>query len=563
MLEYVLFGALGGAGLCAGFVVQRRRLRAWQKAVSTCGLQVVETSVWKQQLTARAGPLEVTIEACSRTGQSARILVRVPGAPDFSSLNIRREPLLAQEIESGDVAFDRTFFLEGPVGLVLALLDAETRRLLLRANIACRLEISTGILRTEPLPLEQIPHVLPHLLDIARRFDPSMNVPRRLAENAMRDPEAGVRLGNLFFLIRELPGAPETIEALGTARSDPSPEIRLQAARALGAEGRDILLELAEGLVDDTVSAEAVRALDRELPLERARSILHRAMARRRIQTVRACQEALGLWGEAQRLADNARHDPVAGVRLRNLLVLVREFPGEPGTLETLRLACSDPSLQVQLHAAMALGAEGRDLLIELAESLADDAVSAKAVKALDRKLPLERTKALLHHALDRSCIQTARACLESLGQKGGAEDIDLLAEVMKFAKSELAPAAALALGATGNPAAEPPLLLALQRAMPDLRVAAAHALGRAGTAAAVLPLQEAAERSPHDQELQRATHQAIAEIQARLQGAAPGQLSLAGVEAGQLSLAATETGQLSLADDAAGRLALPPEEPG
>jgi hypothetical protein len=119
-----------------------------------------------------------------------------------------------------------------------------------------------------------------------------------------------------------------------------------------------------------------------------------------------------------------------------------------------------------------------------------------------------------------------------------------------------LATAAALALGTAGNAAAEPALIPALQREQEDLLIAAANALARVGSVAAVLPLKEAAERFPRNPELQRATRQAIAEIQSRLPGASPGQLSLAGTEAGQLSLAQDEAGQLSLA-------ASPAEEPG
>jgi len=47
---------------------------------------------------------------------------------------------------------------------------------------------------------------------------------------------------------------------------------------------------------------------------------------------------------------------------------------------------------------------------------------------------------------------------------------------------------------------------------------------------------------------MRRTARQAIAEIQSRLAGAAPGQLSLAAGESGQLSLAEGEEGQLSLA---------------
>ena len=146
---------------------------------------------------------------------------------------------------------------------------------------------------------------------------------------------------------------------------------------------------------------------------------------------------------------------------------------------------------------------------------------------------------------------------------------MDALAKVMEEEEGELAAAAARALEATGSPAAEPPLILALQREQADLmilalqreqanlRVAAAKALGRVGSVAAVLPLKEVAERSWFDFELRRATQQAIAEIHSRLPGASPGQLSLAGAGAGQLSLATDPAGQLSLQPGEPGQLSL------
>jgi len=80
--------------------------------------------------------------------------------------------------------------------------------------------------------------------------------------------------------------------------------------------------------------------------------------------------------------------------------------------------------------------------------------------------------------------------------------------------------------------------------------VAAARALGRVGSAAAVAPLKEAEARR-REPDLTRAARQAIAEIQARLPGASPGQLSLASGETGSLSLAEDERGRLSLKEDA------------
>jgi hypothetical protein len=438
--------AFAALGLSLGFVQRHRRVRAWQDALRACGLQVTEPPGWSRQLTARAGPVAVKIETCGNKGRLTRITVWIPGPPDFHSLRIRREPLVrwGREIEIGDKAFDEMFFIEGPPRLVLALLDAETRRLLIQANTVSRLEISNGTLRAENMADRMVPYVLPLLLNIAHRFVQPMDVLRRLTENATRDPEPGVRLQNLSLLIRELPDNPWTVEAL--------------------------------------------------------------------------------------------------------------------------RTACSDKNLEVRLLAARNLGAEGRGVLLDLAESLEDDAVSAKAVAALGRELPLERTRALLSNALRRRCLQSARTCLEALGQNGNAEDVDLLAKVMELEQGELATAAAQALGGTGrglSARAEPPLILALQREQPaDLRAAAAQALGRIGSVAAVLPLKEAAESSWLDLDLRRAARQAIAEIQSRLSGASPGQLSLASSEAGQLSLAQDGDGRLSLAIDPAGQLSLPPREP-
>ncbi|MBW8879469.1 MAG: HEAT repeat domain-containing protein [Acidobacteria bacterium] len=438
-LCFVLYGS--GLALLVSRL-GRKTLQSWQSAVTSCGLRVEKTSnPWgRLWLEARDGPLAVKIQVPEgRRKYRCQITVGIPpGPPGFSGVRIRREktkPSGAHEIEIGDEPFDKAFYIVGPERLLTALLDVEMRQLLVSVNAqSMDLEIVNGELGVGTFG-GGIADLLPFLLDVARR-----------------------------------------------------------------------------------------------------------------------CAQPLDV---AQRLADNARQDPDAGVRLRNMLLLAREFPGEPATREVLRTACADASPRVRLRAAQELGAEGRAVLLELAESIADDETSAQAVSSLGRELPVERTRALLVQALRRRLHQTARACLEALGGSTAPEDVDTLVKVMAREKSELAAAAATALGKTGSPAAEPPLIQALQSETRDLQVAAADALARIGTVAAVLPLKEAAERSDRDPVLLKATRQAIAEIQLRLPGASPGQLSLAGTEAGRLSLAPTEAGQLSLADDPAGQLSL------
>jgi len=441
MLESLTLVLLVGAGsIAAKISLDRQRLRRWEEAVTDCGLQVEESSsLLKPRLRARSGPVTVRLRSCGDKGKSTLIVVQAPASPELGKVRIRPEPMIqvGGEIEVGDGRFDDAFRLEGPPQVVLALLDAKTRRLLSEVKERAKVEIAHGELRSivyrEKRNAGLLPTLLPALLEIARHLPAPQSMVERLTGNATRDPEPGVRLQNLLLLARELPGSPETEGALRQACSDTVPGIRLQAARELGAEGRGVLLELAEGLEDDGVSAEAVAVLAPELAFERLVSLLSQARSRRSLRTARAGLEALG--------------------RLR------------------------DPA-------------------------------------------------------------------------------VETLTKVLEEEYGELAPAAARALGETGSAAAEPALLQALARDDAEVRVAAAEALGHTGTAAAVLPLQEAAGLLPG--ELHRAARQAIAEIQSRLHGAAPGQLTLAGAETGQLSLA-QEGGELSLAEDPAGQLSLPP----
>jgi HEAT repeat protein len=252
----------------------------------------------------------------------------------------------------------------------------------------------------------------------------------------------------------------------------------------------------------------------------------------------------------ASQLAHNATTDREPGVRRENLLALVREYPDDPVTRETIRAACGDPSDDVRVRAASALGDEGRPTLLEVARREdSDDVAAGRAVAALGDHLTIEVAKEILGRALRSRRTETAHECLASLGRRADATVVPLIAKVLAIENGELAATAARALAETGLPAAEAPLLAALERDTPAIRVAAAEALGRVGSAAAVLPLKEI-ETQYRDDATRRAARQAVASIQSRLPGASPGQLSLASADAGAVSLAEDETGRLSLDRD-------------
>jgi hypothetical protein len=259
----------------------------------------------------------------------------------------------------------------------------------------------------------------------------------------------------------------------------------------------------------------------------------------------------------ARRIAENLKGEPEAGVRRQSLAFLAREFKDHTATREALLAAREDPDAEVRLRAGLALGPDGRDVLLAVAgERGVDDATAERAVVGLGALLTVEEARGLLRDALRSRRLRAARACLGALGRREG-EAVATLAKVLALEAPELAVAAAEALGETGDAGAEPPLVSALGSPHETVRVSAARALGRTGTASAVVPLRESEASDPR---LRAVARQAIAEIQSRAKGALPGQLSLAESNAGALSIAEDEPGQLSLAGEAgAGEHRVPP----
>jgi len=442
----------------------KSRGAAWAnaaRAVGLTGVEQFETLGIPSKLTGRSGPLEVTLERYQHGKHESGTRISIAGmGHEAAGLSLRREGLATafekvvgeREIELGDAAFDAELFVQGSPPLARALLDADTRRLLVTllrgavplasGSVSARVSLTGGVLRADlqrgmfSASGERLPEVLAALLAAARRLVAPADIAQRIADNLAREPEAGVRLHGLLMLLREHGHHPAARAAMLEALADASAEVRLRAALALGEEGRGTLLALATGAeTDDAQSAAAVSALAERLPPESAEDVLLRAVRARR--------------------------------------------------------------------------------------------------------------------------TATARACIERLGGGGDPAAVAVLARVLEREQGELAEAAATALGALGHAVAAAPLTAALTAPAIAVRAAAAAALGRVGDVSAVPVLRAAAAAGDADGALKRAVRQSIAEIQARLSGAAPGQLSLAatGAEGGRLSLAeasGTSTGRLSLLDEAA-----------
>jgi HEAT repeat protein len=441
------------------WVTSTERSRKWRDAATAVGLTDVTARRFLNVEYAISGIVEglrVTIETYQRGKHEHGTRIIVGGLRHGTyQLSMRTEGVTSaiektfgeREIEVGDPAFDSEAYLQGAPALVRAVFDAETRQ-------ACRGLLAGRITATGP-------------------------------------------------------GGTRTIEHLRTSLSD-----------------NELRVEIRSSLFDRT---------EDWLP-----SILGQVVALGR--RLRRPEDLPG------RLADNTRREPLDDVRLANLRTLTAEFSQHAAAREALLAALGDAAPAVRLFAATALGAEGRDTLLALAEGPGPGHVAAGAITALGQAFEPERAVARLRTAEQAGDPDVCRACVESLGRSGRLDVVETLVPLLDAPADEVAVAAARAIGELGAATAEAALVLALGHESGERRVAAAGTLGRVGSPLAVVPLRNAAAAHRLDGPLRRAARQAIVEIQGRVGGASPGQLSLAEGEAGQVSLVEEDRqGQLSL----------------
>ncbi len=382
--------------------------------------------------------------------------------------------------------------------------------------------------------------------------------PGRAAEKATGEGHEGIVTGDPAFdskfgvrgsmpLARALLDA-GTREAVGTVFDGRLP---LQDGREVAVTARvaedEVVLEIPD---DRSLSSKAgwLRLPEEDLPKVVGAAL---AFARRLVAPA----------GVAARIAENIRSEPEVRVRLRCLHTLIKWFPEDPASREALRAAAKVGSVEVRLTAAIALGEEGREALIALAqeEGPLAEPFRVRAIKALGGSIPGEVAERAYASAVANRESRAAAACLAALARIGGDRVVTALAKALAASDGELGAAAARALGDTSLPGAEAHLLANLEGRERMVTLAAVEALGRIGTARSVPQLKECAGRRPEDRVLERAVRQAVAEIQSRLEGAEPGQLSLAAANAGELTVVGEDThGRLTVAQgDASGKLSV------
>ncbi|MBI3272943.1 MAG: HEAT repeat domain-containing protein [Planctomycetes bacterium] len=253
-----------------------------------------------------------------------------------------------------------------------------------------------------------------------------------------------------------------------------------------------------------------------------------------------------------KRLLENATRDPVAGVRARNLEVLLRRYPGSPEALLAGHRAWQDPDPDVRAVARRLVAMPTGDSLRGLLEARGiETLLSAEAFDRLLEEIPVVEILPALDSALETARGATLLLVVRALIRLRRPPSPERLVARLETSDVATTQELASALGELGDVSAEPALIALLGHADVSVRIRAAASLGWIGTGCSVEPLLGCARSRSRGRwgTLQEAARSSVRSIQERLPHAPLGSLSIAsgGPDSGALSLAVA-SGELSVA---------------
>ncbi|MBI3273367.1 MAG: HEAT repeat domain-containing protein [Planctomycetes bacterium] len=326
-----------------------------------------------------------------------------------------RDALGFPDVQVGDELFDDLVQLGGAESEVLAVLDAESRRVLVDFIAAGRARIVDGEARVEVPGLVDDADALVgrvrELVGLVQKLSCSRaSIPERLAVNAVEDAVPGVRRHNLERLLNGYPNHPAARRACERVldAAEDAALLRL-AAHHVGGAG---LLRLAEVLAAEGTSEEIrAAALEHWIhygPEGRLVPILESVLAADRPAFWAPAARALGKFRHRPALEAMLRRlpeaDPAATLAIAEALGKIGDSCAEPALLPLLEHAAPN----VREAAAVALGNVG-------------------TVRAVESLLACARATPLLGGGdLRERARSAARAIQERLGEDAGAGQLTL-----------------------------------------------------------------------------------------------------------------------------------------
>ena len=382
----------------AFFVVRRlvgrmsRAQRDWLEAGLKMASEELEVHFaphppWSMRAAGKCGPYAVSIELRvelmrPQEGQEIAenvefLSASVAGGLIPKGMSFTAERDSGDDVLIGDPTFDDTVEVHGEPSVVLARLDEGVRKKVRRlVSDGGRLEDGALVWHAPTRYFRrEIPDALRTLFDLARDLSSTDGggLYQRLAKNACRDPASGVRLWNLLALQERFGHSPEAHEASREDLDDPSPWVRLSAARFLREGERPTLAGLArDPAVPDQAASEAIALLAARAPADEVGPFLVTVLKTRSGEARRQAMEELGRLRHAPAFGPLVvlleRSDPGTAAAAAQSLGLLGDARAERALLK----AVESEAYELRLAAARALASVGTASTVEPLLALLD-----------------------------------------------------------------------------------------------------------------------------------------------------------------------------------------------
>ncbi len=386
------FGAIALlVGAVVGILVGLKVHREWKAAAKELGLEITGFLMF-QEMRGEIDGFRVRIRPRGKHGHvhiEVDGLGAIPHALSLGAENIFTRSLDGEDIQTGHPAFDYRARIFGKPEEAVALLDPVARELVLREVVDEGARVDGGKVTLVHRGISGAPDLVRRLVALGKRLSiPPGEVPGRLAKNAAQDALSSVRLRNLTLLQERFPALSETREASRAALASDQPNLRLAAARFLGAEGLDAAEALAlSPEVEADLRRQALQHFFRHADEGRAVKVLEQlAAAASPAELLPALVEAAGrlrhvptlerLLAQADGLGDEA------AASLAGAVAGAGDAAAEEGLLRLL----AREAAEVRAAAARALGQVGSVRAVEPLLALTTGLLASPSVKQAARE---------------------------------------------------------------------------------------------------------------------------------------------------------------------------------
>ena len=378
-------------GAAVSILVGIKVQREWKAAARELGLEITGFLMFQEmrgtidgfririQPRGKHGQIDIEVD-----GQGA-----IPHALSLGAESVFTRSLDGEDIQTGHPAFDYRARIFGKPEEAVALLDPATRELVQREVVDGGARVDGGKVSHRQRGMSGVPELVRRLVALGKRLTLAPGeVPGRLARNAAEDSLSSVRLRNLTLLQERFPALNEAREASREALGSDQPNLRLAAARFLGAEGLDAAESLAVAPeVEADLRRQALQHFFRHAEAGRAAPVLEQlAASSPPAELLPALVEAAGklrhvptlerLLAQADGLGD------AAAVNLAEAVAGADDAAAEDGLLRLL----AREAAEVRAAAARALGQVGTVRAVEPLLALTTGLLASPSVKQAARE---------------------------------------------------------------------------------------------------------------------------------------------------------------------------------